>query len=59
LSKGFRAYYNYVRLHMALDDHAPALAAGLELDLGVNDWEGLIKMATITEYHGRGRNGRF
>lgn len=44
---------------MALDDHAPALAAGLELDLGVNDWEGLIKMATITEYHGRGRNGRF
>ncbi len=40
---GFRAYYNYIRLHTALEGKTPAQEAGIDLELGQNRWKGLIK----------------
>jgi len=42
---GQRIYYNHMRPHQALNVKTPAQAAGLELDLGPNKWESLIKHA--------------
>jgi len=44
--KGFRAYYNYVRPHMALDGHTPAQAAAVPIELGTNKWLDLIQNAS-------------
>jgi transposase-like protein len=41
---GQRIYYNHLREHQALGK-TPAQAAGLDLDLGKNQWESLIKKA--------------
>jgi putative transposase len=43
--KGYRAYYNYVRPHMALDGHTPAQAAAVPIELGTNRWLDLIRQA--------------
>jgi transposase-like protein len=43
--KGYRAYYNYVRPHMALDGHTPAQAAAVPIELGTNKWLDLIRQA--------------
>jgi len=43
--EGQRVYYNHIRPHQGLNGKTPAQAAGLELDLGVNKWESLIKKA--------------
>jgi len=43
---GQRLYYNYMRPHMALDGKTPAEAAGINLDLGANKWEAIIKKAS-------------
>jgi putative transposase len=43
--KGFRAYYNYVRPHMALDGHTPAQEAAIPIQLGTNRWLDLIRQA--------------
>jgi transposase-like protein len=43
--KGFRAYYNFVRPHMALDGHTPAQAAAVPIELGTNKWLDLIRLA--------------
>jgi transposase-like protein/DNA-directed RNA polymerase subunit M/transcription elongation factor TFIIS len=40
---GQRVYYNHIRPHQGLNGKTPAQAAGLELDLGVNKWESLIR----------------
>jgi transposase-like protein len=44
--EGQRIYYNHIRPHQGLNGKTPAQAAGLELDLGTNKWESLIKRAT-------------
>jgi hypothetical protein len=46
---GQRIYYNHIRPHQALNGKTPAQAAGLELDLGTNKWESLIKKASREE----------
>jgi transposase InsO family protein len=46
---GQRVYYNHIRPHQGLDGKTPAQAAGLELDLGTNKWESLIKKASREE----------
>jgi putative transposase len=43
--KGFRAYYNYVRPHMALENHTPAQVASVPIELGTNRWLDLIRQA--------------
>jgi hypothetical protein len=43
---GQRIYYNHIRPHQALNGKTPAQAAGLELALGMNKWESLIKKAS-------------
>jgi len=43
--KGFRAYYNFVRPHMALDNHTPAEMAAVPIQLGTNRWLDLIRQA--------------
>jgi transposase InsO family protein len=43
---GQRVYYNHIRPHQGLNGKTPAQAAGLELDLGVNKWEAIIKKAS-------------
>jgi hypothetical protein len=46
---GQRVYYNHIRPHQGLNGKTPAQAAGLELDLGTNKWESLIKKASREE----------
>jgi transposase-like protein len=46
---GQRIYYNHIRPHQVLNGKTPAQAAGLELDLGPNKWESLIKQAKANE----------
>ena len=46
---GQRVYYNHIRPHQGLNGKTPAQAAGLDLDLGVNKWESLIKKAQANE----------
>jgi len=43
--KGYRAYYNFVRPHMALENHTPAQAAAVPIELGTNKWLDLIRQA--------------
>ena len=43
--KGFRAYYNFVRPHMALDGHTPAQEAAIPIQLGTNRWLDLIRQS--------------
>lgn len=45
LMDGFRAHYNFVRPHMALDGMTPAEKAGIDLNLGNDKWKGLIEKA--------------
>jgi len=44
--KGFRAYYNFVRPHMALENHTPAEMAAIPIQLGTNRWLDLIRQAS-------------
>ena len=44
--KGYRAYYNFVRPHMALENHTPAEAAAVPVQLSTNKWLDLIRQAT-------------
>jgi transposase-like protein len=43
--KGYRAYYNFVRPHMALENRTPAQAAAVPIELGTNKWLDLIRQA--------------
>jgi putative transposase len=43
--KGFRVYYNFVRPHMALENHTPAQAAAVPIQLGTNRWLDLIRQS--------------
>jgi len=43
---GQRIYYDYLRPHSALEGKTPSQAAGLDLKLGKNKWESLIKKAS-------------
>lgn len=39
-NNGFKAYYNHIRPHQALDGKTPAQAAGIDLKLGeIDGWE--------------------
>ena len=41
--EGYRAYYNFIRPHQALNGKTPAEKANIDLDLGKNRWLNLIK----------------
>jgi hypothetical protein len=41
--KGCRAYYNFVRPHMALENHTPAEIATMPVQLGTDKWLDLIR----------------
>jgi hypothetical protein len=43
---GFRIYYNFIRPHMALNGKTPAEMAGINLQLGQNKWESLIRQSS-------------
>jgi transposase-like protein len=43
--QGWVIYYNFIRPHIGLENLTPAQAAGLHLDLGKNNWLGLIQLA--------------
>lgn len=45
-NNGFKAFYNHIRPHMALDGKTPAQAAGIDLKLGRNRWMGMIQKST-------------
>jgi transposase-like protein len=42
---GFKAYYNFIRPHQALNGKTPAEVAGINLKLGKSKWERIIKQA--------------
>ncbi len=42
-NNGFKAFYNRIRPHQALDGRTPAQAAGINLNLGRNRWLGMIQ----------------
>lgn len=42
---GSRNYYNVLRPHMGIDNHTPAEMAGLNLELGRNKMQNLIKQS--------------
>lgn len=42
-NNGFKAFYNHIRPHTALEGKTPAEAAGLDLELGRNRWLGMIQ----------------
>ncbi len=43
---GFKAYYNFIRPHQALNGKTPAEVAGIDLKLGKNRWEGIIQKSS-------------
>lgn len=43
--EGYRAYYNFIRPHQALNGKTPAEQAKIELELGKNKWLELIKQS--------------
>ena len=45
LMNGFRAYYNIIRKHQALNGQTPAEEANLDLSLGTNKWLSLIRQS--------------
>ncbi len=42
---GFRNYYNFLRPHMGIENDTPAHMAGLNLELGRNKIQNLIKQS--------------
>lgn len=42
-NNGFKAFYNHIRPHQALEGKTPAQAAGIDLKLGRNRWMGMIQ----------------
>jgi hypothetical protein len=46
LMDGFRNYYNFLRPHMGIDNKTPAKEAGLDLELGRNKIQNLIKQSS-------------
>lgn len=46
MTEGFRAYYNFIRPHQALDGKTPAQQANIDLKLGRNKWLTLIQNAS-------------
>jgi transposase-like protein len=44
-NNGFKAYYNFIRPHQALNGKTPAEVAGVDLKLGKNRWLKLVKKA--------------
>jgi len=45
---GFRIYYNFIRPHMALNGLTPAEMANIDLKLGQNRGESLIRQSVIS-----------
>lgn len=45
---GNRIYYNFIRPHMALNGLTPAEVANINLQLGQNKWESLIRQSAIS-----------
>lgn len=45
LTDGFRNYYNFLRPHMEIDNNTPTIMAGLDLELGRNKIQNLIKQS--------------
>ena len=45
LMDGFRNYYNFLRPHMGIENNTPAEIAGLNLELGRNKIQNLIKQS--------------
>ena len=46
MTEGYRAYYNFIRPHQALNGKTPAEKAHIGLELGNNRWLSLIKEST-------------
>lgn len=44
-ANAFKLYYNYIRPHSSFKGLTPSQMAGLNLNLGQNKWEGLLKLS--------------
>jgi hypothetical protein len=47
--EGFKIYYNFLRPHYALNEKTPAEMANINLQLGENRWESLIRQAITSK----------
>lgn len=45
--KGWAVHYDFVRPHGSLKGRTPAEAAGVDIELNGDGWDGLIKLATV------------
>jgi len=43
--KNYYNYFNYLRPHMGLENKTPAQAANLDLELGRNRWQSIIRQS--------------
>jgi len=47
LLSGQKAYYNFLRPHMSLENETPAKRANINLELGRNRWHSIIRKSAI------------
>jgi hypothetical protein len=47
IMKGMEIYYNYIRKHQGIDNKTPQEEAIPTLNLGVNKWLNLIRLAKL------------
>ncbi len=48
---GLKDYYNFLRPHMGLENKTPAQAANIELELGRNRWQSIIRQSSAQPEH--------
>lgn len=46
MMNGLKNYYNYLRPHMGLENKTPAQAANVDLELGRNRWQSIIRQSS-------------
>ena len=46
---GYQIFHNFMRTHMALENHTPAEKAGIKLPLGQNRVESLMRLAAVNK----------
>lgn len=49
LMEGLKNYYNFLRPHMGIQNETPAEKANINLELGRNRWQSIIRKGAISQ----------